>query len=69
MQTPDSEISNVFRSIKSEAELIFVLGRYVVTELDLDRLLRRVAELVQIMTDAETVAVPIINPGKGDYEY
>ncbi|TNG01058.1 MAG: EAL domain-containing protein [Gammaproteobacteria bacterium] len=69
MQTPDSEISTVFRSIKSEAELIYALGRYVVTELDLDQLLRRVAELVQIMTDAETVAVPIINPGKGDYEY
>ncbi|MEA3410147.1 MAG: EAL domain-containing protein, partial [Pseudomonadota bacterium] len=69
MVNPDQEIRSIFQAVDSDVDLLFALGRYVVTELDLDRLLERVAELSRYVIDAETVVIPIIDLTEGEYQY
>ncbi len=67
--TTAPNISQLFKSIDSEMELLLAIGKYLVSETKLEVLLRMVADYARDLVDAETLAVPLIDFGAGEYEY
>jgi Amt family ammonium transporter len=50
-------------------ELLLAIGKHLVSETQLEPLLRMVADYARDLIDAETMAVPLIDFGAGEYEY
>ena len=69
MAAEQRRIEQPFDRIDNELDLLLALGKHVVTELDLDQLLQRVAEYAQQVIDAETMVVPLIDFARSEYTY
>ena len=69
MAAEQRRIEQPFDRIDNELDLLLALGKHVVTELDLDQLLQRVAEYAQQVIDAETMVVPLIDFARNEYTY
>lgn len=54
---------------QAELQLLLELGKQLVTELELEQVLARVAEMARQMVQAETLVVPMLAPDRQSYTY